>query len=377
MCTCDGCKIVSKAGAGGGTPGQPRTSHHAHGRPRPQPKKRARASIGAPSEEGTDEDDWDGTSKRKKKKAAAAAAARRQSNRPQTMAIAEETARAAAGKGKGRAWEYDSEDDYAVDPRDIRDYEQEPAEMDDYALGGIEGLEQPYAGFDQPLTSDGGRAVNLDAHNAATDQYAQAMQAAYESDQTPEFLQQQRQDLETPSLCRVGELVWCRVPVKIEAVEPRVEGIESPKFTHWPGIVTAREVPSDANGSAFSTYGTAAPASYNVSMLAIWEEETLVGVPQVDVLPWLGFVPFAIDPKDIEDSLAETKQVLGPEVKARRSMDDIDKGGFSVLKTLWLAACEAGRYLASVQVRRYVVILELVVSRILTPVLSPLAVFLS
>lgn len=347
MCTCDGCKIVSKAGTGGGTPGQPRTSHHAHGRPRPQPKKRARASTGGPSEDNTDEDDWDGTSKRKKKKASAAAASRRQSNRPQTMAIAEETARAAAGKGKGRAWEYDSEEDYAIDPRDIRDYEQEPAETDAYSLA----LDQPYAGFDQPLSSDG--LSTLDLQNSATDQYAQAMQAAYESDQTPEFIQQQFQDLEIPTLCRVGELVWCRVPVKIEAVEPKAEDpLESQRFTHWPGLVTAREVPSDADASAFSGFGPGAPASYNVALLAIREEETLVAVPQADVLPWLGFVPYAIDPKDIEDSLAETKQVLGPEVKSRCSIDDIDKGGFAVLKTLWLAACEAGRYLASVQVRR-------------------------
>lgn len=337
LCACDGCKIVSKAGVTA-VPGQPRTSHHAHGRPRPQTKKRGRGSTGGAggsvgpggSEMGdTDEDDWDGTSAKRKKKKAAANSARRASNRPQTMWVSESTANARAGIIKGRQWEYDSEDEFIADPRDIRDYEQE---SEDTITGPVD---ESYASFDSR------RAIDLDSHNAAMDAYVQALLAAYDSDMTPAFVEQRLNDLDMPTLCRVGELVWCRIPSRIQHVEPEPEvagASQQRHFTHWPGMVTARV--TDATSTA-----------YNISMLGIKEEETLVGVPQLDVLPWLGFVPFAIDPKDIEDSLTEAKNALGNEVKARVSLDEIEKGGFSVLKTLWLAACEAGRYLSGVQVR--------------------------
>ncbi|KAK4049107.1 hypothetical protein OIO90_005577 [Microbotryomycetes sp. JL221] len=147
---------------------------------------------------------------------------------------------------------------------------------------------------------------------------------------------QQHADLSQPCLCRVGELVWCRLPQSLVNLGSLHHG-DFRKVSHWPGVIIARH--------DFPTVST-----YDVSLLAIRPDETLQNVHGDDVVPWLGFVPYELTMIEVGQAVQVARYRTGTSIHKRASIADIVAGGPLVLRAFWFAACEAGRQLASVHV---------------------------
>ncbi|KAM0787831.1 hypothetical protein ACM66B_003885 [Microbotryomycetes sp. NB124-2] len=143
----------------------------------------------------------------------------------------------------------------------------------------------------------------------------------------------QRADLSEPCWRRTGELVWCRMPQQLAQVDTALQR----RLTHWPAIVTARN-------------DTSAVPTYNVSLLAISERDLLVNVHADDVLPWLGFVPHELSHYDVTQSVQAARLRFGYQLSSRVDLSEVVAGGRLIVTAIWFAACEAGRQMASIHV---------------------------
>lgn len=154
--------------------------------------------------------------------------------------------------------------------------------------------------------------------------------------------EQRTDDFEVPAFSRVGELVWCKVPITIAKLEPKGVGLAEQKITHWPGIVVGRDLIMSKKAKA-----GIAGAYFAVQFLGLCEEETLWKIPNTDVIPWLGFLPYPIDVKQSE----EIVKLAGPTAGERKMVAELAAGGFDQLKVAFLAARRIGECYAKIQVR--------------------------
>lgn len=244
------------------------------------------------------------------------------------------------GKGKAKAarneWEedVDEEDDFLASWAHAGDYEEEPP---------IE-VGSPRVTRSRSGSPKGSPKSTSTRHDPSIDQFARSMkpsECTYTS-ADPTFPERRLDDLEFPSLPRIDELVWCRVPLSIEEVEPKRPDVQ--RFTHWPAIVRERELARPKKGGGVQ-------ASFEVEFLAINKHEYLMDVPASDLVPWLGFAPIDTTSLEKKEAVEDTWARIPGVIKERRSVQDIIKHGFPVLQSLWLAAYEAGQHLSSVQIR--------------------------
>ncbi|GAA5930096.1 hypothetical protein JCM3775_004514 [Rhodotorula graminis] len=88
------------------------------------------------------------------------------------------------------------------------------------------------------------------------------------------------EDLAHPTLSRVGELVWVRVPLG----PPPSGAPETAQLSRWPGIVRSRVVTPAASGVPRDEV-------YRVELLGMSQQDVLEGVRSENVTPWTGYVP--------------------------------------------------------------------------------------
>ncbi|GAA5989683.1 hypothetical protein JCM10908_000586 [Rhodotorula pacifica] len=113
------------------------------------------------------------------------------------------------------------------------------------------------------------------------DQYARTMSPAEarELEKSSKISQQQLdQDLALPTLARLGELVWVRVPLG----PPPAGALANAQLSRWPGIIRSRTV-AVRNGVSESLY--------RVELLGMSPLDTLEAVRGENVVPWLGYIP--------------------------------------------------------------------------------------
>ncbi|GAA5897543.1 hypothetical protein JCM6882_003512 [Rhodosporidiobolus microsporus] len=91
--------------------------------------------------------------------------------------------------------------------------------------------------------------------------------------------EQVQQDLTFPSLARVGELVWVRVPLG----PPPQGALANVQLSRWPGIVRSRTIVVTGQGNV--------DESYRVELLGMAARDTLEGVRGENVTPWVGYIP--------------------------------------------------------------------------------------
>lgn len=353
LCTCDGCKIVSKAGAA------------------------AAVAMGlSPITAPTRASPGTGKGKKKRKLHAEEDEYDVDGNLVPRRKIGPSRLGAGSRKGKGKQkheWEEDDDEDDFLEswshPGGASggggggggggvaggaggggiargDYDEEPSMSPGslYADLGLAGSARPTASGRQPKPSS--KAIETVEANPTTDQFTRFMKRVPRTDAAfldPSFPERRRDDLEFPSLPRIDELVWCRVPVNIEEVEPKQ--VDAQKFTHWPAIVRERELVRS------SKKGGGVQSTFEVEFLALNKDEYLVEVPLSDLVPWLGFAPIETTNAEKREAIEETWKRVEGVVKERRTVVDVLTHGYPVLITMWLAAYEAGLHLASIQIR--------------------------
>lgn len=324
LCTCDGCKIVSKAGAA------------------------AAVAMGlSPITAPTRASPGTGKGKKKRKLEAEEVEFDGEGNPlPPKRKLGPSKLSRGRGKGKQRnEWDDDEEEeeDYPSSWGQPDDYDEEQPASDasPYDLG-VAGPSARTASGRQPKLSS--KALETTEAHPTTDQFARSMRPSSSTSASadPTFPERRRDDLEFPFLPRVDELVWCRVPVTIEEVEPKQP--DAQRFTHWPAIVRERELVRPKRGGGVQS-------TFEVEFLALNKDEYLVEVPLSDLVPWLGFAPIDTTSLEKKEAVEETWARIEGVIKQRRSVMDILSHGYPVLRSMWLAAYEAGLHLASVQIR--------------------------
>lgn len=210
--------------------------------------------------------------------------------RPKLARTAASRAAAARGKGKkkgkGREWE-DDDDDYDEVMYDDDDEDDEGAYSSDYTAGG------------GTRTTSSGRQSRPTSKMGQQQQYQQAMAAATEppnddisnlmTPAPPEVavkaslvaVEDVQQDLRMPSCPRVGELVWCRVPLGRPPKTDR-KLIGDADLSRWPGIVRKRFLFNKADPSDIR---------FKIELLAQNAKDSIDSVKLENLMPWQQFVP--------------------------------------------------------------------------------------
>lgn len=341
LCVCDGCKIVSKAGAaqaialGLNPVNAPTRASPGTGKGK---KKRKAAESDTPPEL-----DAEGKPIPRKKigPSQLGEGAERAPPAPASASGVGASIKAKA-KGKGRResrneWDDgDEEDDFLASWAHAGDYEEEPPLIE--VNPPVESRARSPGRSPKPCS----RPVLVEP-DPSNDQFATKMKPSDSATTSADlfFPERRLDDLEFPHLPRQDELVWCRVPVSIEEVEPKRPDVQ--RFTHWPAIVREREMLRSKKGGLEPTF--------EVEFLAISKDEYLMDVPPWDLVPWLGFAPIDTTSLEKKEAVEDTWAKIPGIIKERRSVQDILTHGFPVLQSLWLAAYEAGQQLASVQIR--------------------------
>ncbi|GAA5824142.1 hypothetical protein JCM11251_001538 [Rhodosporidiobolus azoricus] len=117
---------------------------------------------------------------------------------------------------------------------------------------------------------------------ASVDDFAASMDAATQDIVDASSLvpaEQVQQDLTFPSLSRVGELVWVRVPLG----PPPQGALANAQLSRWPGIVRSRTIVVTGSGAVDETY--------RVELLGMSAQDTLHDVRGENVTPWVGYIP--------------------------------------------------------------------------------------
>lgn len=147
--------------------------------------------------------------------------------------------------------------------------------------------------------------------------------------------EQVEQDLAFPTLARVGELVWVRVPLG----PPPAGALANAQLSRWPGIIRARTVVVAA-GTTQDTY--------RVELLGMSSKDTLEGVRGENVLAWVSYIPSNTAYLD-ETSLDDEDSI---------TVDDTEKRWQTIQSEGWLGVANAfrkahriGKAYAAIQIR--------------------------
>ncbi|BGP16135.1 hypothetical protein JCM10213_006069 [Rhodosporidiobolus nylandii] len=259
-----------------------------------------------------------------KKKTAAAAAANGGAAVPAPAKKARTTsagggAAAGAKKGKGKAaakkeeWEQDDELDALEDEEgysgsggehggagDDSDYSEYGAGAAKVAVGArtssgrrskpsskvLSGLQErdfPAEVVEEELEqAPAAAAAPTPAPQKPQDEFAASMQPCTVADLAASSTvpaEQVAQDLSFPSLSRVGELVWVRVPLG----PPPQGALATAQLSRWPGIVRARTI--------VVSHQVGVEEQYRIELLGMSEKDTLEGVRGENVAPWVSYIP--------------------------------------------------------------------------------------
>jgi len=250
-CPCDGCKIIGKAAEAGGSPAL-------------KGKKRG-------LEDGEDSGDVSSSRTGKGKTKLARTAASR---------AAAAKGKGGKKKGKGKEWEdeYDDEDEIMYDEED----DEEAAYSSDYTVGG--GPRTTSSGRQSKPTSkaaSGGVMSSIEAPNDEISNYMTPAPPEISYLSSHISVERVQEDLRMATCPRVGELIWCRVPLARPPGTQR-KYIGDADFSRWPGIVRNRLI----KGS-----GEDMQVRFTVELFAQNASDSLEGVKLENTLPWLQFVP--------------------------------------------------------------------------------------
>ncbi|BGP40028.1 hypothetical protein JCM10449v2_003986 [Rhodotorula kratochvilovae] len=143
------------------------------------------------------------------------------------------------------------------------------------------------------------------------------------------------EDLANPTLARVGELVWVRVPLG----PPPSGAPETAQLSRWPGIIRSRVVTVGDGGAKEEVY--------RVELLGMSSLDVLEGVRGENVTPWAGYVPSNtewLDTNPLEDDGLKA----GDE---KKRWGEIQAEGWMGVANAFRKAQRIGKAYAAIQIR--------------------------
>ncbi|GAA5943279.1 uncharacterized protein JCM15063_000751 [Sporobolomyces koalae] len=148
-----------------------------------------------------------------------------------------------------------------------------------------------------------------------------------------------QQDLRLPTLPRVGELIWCRVPLARPPGAQR-RYIGDADFSRWPGIVRERRIKGKSDEL---------DVRYGVELMAQNPNDALEAVRLENIIPWLQFIPANTETMDAKQWQWESRTLDGK----KKGWSNIQQEGWgSVVGAYWrahrIAKCFASMQLRSI-----------------------------
>jgi hypothetical protein len=260
--------------------------------------------------------------------------------------------RASAAKKKSRnEWENDDGEDDPIlygDPYTARgdgsgDEDEDWAEYGKVSVGGRTSSGRR----SKPSTKALSGLQQEDVVATLTDDFAASMDPA-----TADVLaasstvpaEQVQQDLSFPSLLRVGELVWVRVPLG----PPPQGSLANAQLSRWPGIVRKRTIVVTPSSSSSASNG-AVEEQYRVELLGMSSLDTLEGVRGENVTPWVGYIPANIEYLDGKEGWRPPLSGTAKEEKKR--WGDIQAEGWEGVAEAFRKAHRIAKAYSAIQVR--------------------------
>ncbi|GAA5978074.1 hypothetical protein JCM11641_006620 [Rhodosporidiobolus odoratus] len=369
-CSCDGCKVAPprpSAAATGAEVGSPAKTGQ---RKRKRTNEYELAMQGlAGGEVGDDGDeDYDdggaftersskaaspasGAPPAKKKAAAPLAAA----PKPRARSGRARTAKATKARQVKAEWEMeeDDEDVYTEETGEGENGGSNESDFSEYGTRASIGTTRTSSGRRSRPTTKVLSGLQQEAEVAASvDEYAASMDAATAEIYAASSVvpaEQVQQDLTFPSLCRVGELVWVRVPLGPPPQGP----LANAQLSRWPGLVRARTIVF-ANGVIDETY--------RVELLGMSGLDTLDGVRGENVTPWVGYLPgnttfldqnFPEEEPPAKATKAAVAAAHTPagQVPVKKRWADIQAEGWGGVSNAFRKAQRTGKAYAGIQIR--------------------------
>lgn len=152
------------------------------------------------------------------------------------------------------------------------------------------------------------------------------------------------EDVAHPTLSRVGELVWVRVPLG----PPPSGAPETAQLSRWPGIVRSRVI-------SMSEDGATREEVYRVELLGMSSQDVLEGVRGENVTPWTGYVPSNTQWLD-HNPLVDDGLKAG---QAKKRWAEIQAEGWLGVASAFRKAQRIGKAYAAIQLRPCVHVLTL------------------
>ncbi|GAA5820555.1 hypothetical protein JCM3770_003855 [Rhodotorula araucariae] len=147
--------------------------------------------------------------------------------------------------------------------------------------------------------------------------------------------EQAAEDLANPTLARVGELVWVRVPLG----PPPSGAPETAQLSRWPGLIRSRVVTTGENGVKEEVY--------RVELLGMSPLDVLEGVRGENVTPWAGYVPSNTEWLDTH-ALEDDGLRAGDE---KKRWGEIQAEGWMGVANAFRKAHRIGKAYAAIQIR--------------------------
>ncbi|SCV74397.1 BQ2448_6829 [Microbotryum intermedium] len=202
----------------------------------------------------------------------------------------------------------------------------------------------------------GGRRSSFVATNeleSRADQFAHEMRAADPNRvavvHSP-WLVNKTADIDHPSWCRVGELVWAKTHEELaqlellpptDATRRRSNAPATPRFSHWPAIIRGRTVKPNPKSQSSPL------VEYRIEFLALLDQPERAFSAN-EVVPWLGYIAAGLTSEEMSNAIT----MGGLEVAhSRQWTRDLVANGMHATRAAFLSAYMTGQFFASIQTR--------------------------